>query len=443
MDLRVLIFQNMGKFMLKNNVFFNFIEYQLGVLKTKGILFFIQKKTLPLVCRISELPLYILSIPLVIVTRLIAPLVLIRFGYIRNDVLGHFVFNPEYYLSEYDFNNLKSLDFFYFRFKVSPNLFWSDILRKYFKIHWFFRYLDHINKLIPGGGRHVVLQTSAAVAGSRDLSGYLANTKQHIKFTSSEDIKGSSYLKTLGMVESEKFICLVVRDSAYKSKLQTHIKSSWDYHNYRDCDIDTYNKVALELAQKGYWVFRMGKIVHKEFKANHAHIIDYANNSDKSDFLDIWLLANCHFAISTGTGLDAVADIFRKPVTYANYDSMLDIVMWSHSISAPKKLFWEDKNRYLNLTESIEHSHTHSDLFSLNSIKVVDLDEDEIRDVVMEMEMRLSDSWENNPRDNELQELFMKTYRKSDKYLQSHGWKHPKAYLGASYLREKPKSFFN
>jgi len=429
----------MEVYMLKNKIFYDFISYQLEVLKLKGVKFFLQKKTLPLIYKISELPLYILAIPLIIVIRVVAPFLLIRFGYIRNDVWGSNVFNPEFYLSEYDFNNLKSLDFFYYRFKVSPNDYWPNMLKRHLIIYWFFRYLDHVNRFIPGGRRHEVLQSDV----SRDLYGYLANTKQHIQFTSSEDLKGSEFLKTIGLVESEKFICLVVRDSAYKSKFQSHIKSSWEYHNFRDCDIDTYNKTALELAQKGYWVFRMGKIVHKEFKASHERIFDYANSDDKSDFLDIWLLANCHFAISSGTGLDSVSDIFRRPVVYANYDSMENLVMWSHSISAPKKLFWEEKNRYLTLTESVEHSYQHSNLFSKNLIKVVDLDEVEIRDLVMEMELRLSNSWDDSSRDKELQMQFMKIYIKSDKYTQSHGWLHPKAYIGASYLRDKANSFFN
>ena len=45
-------------------------------------------------------------------------------------------------------------------------------------------------------------------------------------------------------------------------------------------------------------------------------IIDYANSSMRSDFLDIYLLANCKFCISTDYGLDEICVIFKKPVAY-------------------------------------------------------------------------------------------------------------------------------
>jgi len=438
MDLRRLIFQTMEKYMLKIN--YNFIVYQLEILKLKGLKFFLQKKALPVIYKISELPLYILAIPFVIGMRAIFPWTIIRFGYIRNDVIGHNVFNPEYYLSEYDFNNLTSLDFFYFDdINNHPNSYWPIMLKKYLKINRVFKYIDQVNRFIPGGQRHVVLQS----ASSRDLHGYLENTRQHINFMSSEDLKGFKFLKALGLKQSEKFICLIVRDSKYKNTCQSDLNSSWSYHNFRDCDIDTYNKTALELAQKGYWVIRMGKSVHKKFKAKHDRIVDYAKNVDRSDFLDIWLFANCHFAISTGTGIDSVADIFRRPVVYANYDSMVHLVLWSNSISVPKKLFCEKQGRYLNLTESLRHSYMRASMYSENLIKVVDLDEIEIRDVVMEMENRLSHSWLDSQKDMELQERFMSIYRKWDEYLNYHGWINPKARIGSSYLKDRPESFFN
>ena len=43
---------------------------------------------------------------------------------------------------------------------------------------------------------------------------------------------------------------MIVRDSAY-------LKFA-EYHNYRDCNIENFNKAAL-LAEKGYYVFRMEK----------------------------------------------------------------------------------------------------------------------------------------------------------------------------------------
>jgi putative glycosyltransferase (TIGR04372 family) len=237
-----------------------------------------------------------------------------------------------------------------------------------------------------------------------------------------------------------------VRDSAYKEihqpLLGTLLGKDWSYHDYRNCDINTYNKASLELAKKGYWVIRMGNGVREKFNTTHSHIFDYATSEYRSDFLDLWLMANCHFAVSTGTGLDSVSDIFRRPVVYANYDSMKALVMWSNSISVPKRLFHELERRYLTITESLDHSYTHSNLYRKNFIRVVDLNEDEIRDAVMEMEARLSNSWVDSERDKELQKFFMNIYTSWHEYPRHHGWINPEAFIGSSYLKNMPESFF-
>ena len=76
--------------------------------------------------------------------------------------------------------------------------------------------------------------------------------------------------------------------------------------------IDSFSLAADSLAKKGYYVFRMGKNVKGKFKTTSEKVIDYANSKYRSDFLDIFLGANCEFCISTGLGFDEVPEIFRN-----------------------------------------------------------------------------------------------------------------------------------
>ena len=62
----------------------------------------------------------------------------------------------------------------------------------------------------------------------------------------------------------------------------------------------------------------MGKLVEKPMDIKHSRFLDYACSDIKNDFLDIWLNANCHYAISNGSGLDAVQQTFRKPILHVN-----------------------------------------------------------------------------------------------------------------------------
>ena len=61
---------------------------------------------------------------------------------------------------------------------------------------------------------------------------------------------------------------------------------------------EQFQQVAIALAEKGYWVFRMGKAVEDVFNVEHPRVIDYAQSNERSDFLDIWLMANCYFCIT-------------------------------------------------------------------------------------------------------------------------------------------------
>ena len=73
-------------------------------------------------------------------------------------------------------------------------------------------------------------------------------------------------------------------------------------HDYRNFNSDNFIKAAVKIAEKGYYVIRMGKGVSAEFQSKNNKIIDYAFNF-QSDLMDIWLPANCDFMITTGGGL--------------------------------------------------------------------------------------------------------------------------------------------
>ena len=48
----------------------------------------------------------------------------------------------------------------------------------------------------------------------------------------------------------------------------------WDYHSYRDGDIEKYILAAEELASRGYYIFRMGINVIKPSRSSNPKIID-------------------------------------------------------------------------------------------------------------------------------------------------------------------------
>jgi putative glycosyltransferase (TIGR04372 family) len=371
--------------------------------------------------------------PAVFVLRVIRPLVWVRFGYFTVDRIGHFSFDVEYYLTDrsLDIGDVPAFDIFFFLGSPANTQF-ARMCKRSIIIFPFVKFLFQANQIIPFGERHQVLPERVAT-NSRDRSGLLAKVGTRLEFTSKEKKLAKEFLRGIGLLENDKFICLIVRDSAYLD--QVYRDRDWSYHNFRDTKIEDYESVALNLVERGYWVFRMGKVVKSRFAVDHQRVVDYANSEYRSDFLDVWLMAHCHFSISTGVGLDSIADIFRRPIVFVNYLPILDLEAWGVHITTPKHLVWESSQRPLTLQEHLEHASVNGNYYKQQGIQINDLQPIEITEAVLEMEARLSKKWVDTPEEVKLQNHFWQQLRNCPQYKEYHGWIHPEARLGAHHLR--------
>jgi len=156
-----------------------------------------------------------------------------------------------------------------------------------------------------------------------DRSGLLIQYPPVLTFKPKEIIRGTKFLKSVGLVDGQKFVCLHVRDSSYLAKNWNYFGYSqghdWSHHDYRNSEISTYVAAAEALADMGYTVFRMGAIVEKPLNSKHPGVIDYATNGMRTEFLDIFLGAHCTFCVSTGSGWDSIPQIFGRPSLYVNF----------------------------------------------------------------------------------------------------------------------------
>jgi putative glycosyltransferase (TIGR04372 family) len=110
--------------------------------------------------------------------------------------------------------------------------------------------------------------------------------------------------------------------------------------------------MAEFLTQKGFFVIRMGKLVKQELKTSNPMIIDYANSSHRSDFADVFLFANCTFCVSTSTGMDALASIFRRPIGLVNVVNIGSVASGNIiKLFQPKSFFDTRLKRELNFKE--------------------------------------------------------------------------------------------
>jgi putative glycosyltransferase (TIGR04372 family) len=392
-----------------------------------------------------KLPIYVIAIFFVIVIRLIKPLILVRLGRMTSARIGHFAGNIENYLCERDAGirspKQRYVDIFFAADKPICNQQLLDMWTRVLSIWpaWLMAPIHRLNRLIPGGNAHNALANSSDF----DIWYLLDQTAPHLQFTSDEESRGKHMLSAMGIPPEARFVCLIVRDSAYLGK-QLGNPLTHESHNYRDTDIQNYVLAATELADRGYYVVRMGAAVNAALDAQHPKIIDYATNGMRSDFMDIYLGAKCTFCISTGTGWDAVPTIFRKPVVYVNYVPIGHFLTFRHAcLSIPKKHILKETQTELTMKQIASLGAW----FSLSTsgyekvgVELLDNSPEEIRDVVREMVERLEGNGVSDT-DNEddvlqkrFRELFLLLSDSSDPHAIPRS--EVRGHVGAAFLRQ-------
>ena len=367
--------------------------------------------------------------------KLIRPFFLIRWSQIVNTRIGHHAANLDMYFLEKNEQickpKMKYLDIFYKPGLISANKqlekMWD---KKIFTLPWFIIYpLEMLRK------KGFFKEDHAFETTARDEYGLLNISNPILKFNSSELERGEKFLKSYGLSPESKFVCLHSRDNAYLDD------KKYNYHKFRNANIETFKLACNFLASKNIFVFRMGKTTSKKISFENKKIIDYANCDKRSDFLDIFLGARCTFWLATGSGIDSLAQIFRRPIAYVNQTPIGQITTYKKDALVIFKKYFDRKNKkeisILDLKKKKLAFATSGDDFEKNGINILENTEEEILELTKEMVERINiNFWESFPETKRLQENFW-TIFPYDKKL--HGNK--TSHIGKNFL-EKNKSFY-
>ena len=189
-------------------------------------------------------------------------------------------------------------------------------------------------------------------------------------------------------------------------------------HEFRNCDISNYVKAAEYLTSLGFYVLRMGALVEHKLVSDNPMIIDYAGENMHSDFMDLFLAANCSFCISNGTGFDALPAIFRKPILYVDQIPIDAFHTTSVKYMATtKKVFDLLTKEEISLSEILSRLNFsyHSEDYEKNGYYLVESSPDEILDYVKDMLQLIENDFERSPdcmREHlEFWSLFKKSHR--------------------------------
>jgi putative glycosyltransferase (TIGR04372 family) len=265
---------------------------------------------------IKDFLILIIYSPVLLIIKVLSPLVSIRFGHIKSSHLG-FSLNESilYILEKREFQSKRSLDVFGLD-KISANQQVITMLkREVFASKLITPFISAINKL-PAFKDHLVLFRKEQYF---DIHGLIAQNSAVLKFTNAEHELGEAELQRIGITKGSKFVCLCIRDSAYDQKAGGQKQSN--LNTYRNTKTHDYLDAIKYLIKNEVFVIRMGASIEQEIELDSPFFINYAIDY-RTEFLDIFLCANCYFYFGDSAGLVNVARIFKRPIALCNWIPM-------------------------------------------------------------------------------------------------------------------------
>lgn len=223
-----------------------------------------------------------------------------------------------------------------------------------------------------------------------------------LKITDMHRQRGLQSLKAFGLSENDWFVCFHVRESGWKDKDSRG-------NDFRDADIDTYQSAMKAVTDAGGWVFRMGDSTMKPMP-KMPRVIDYAHSEAKSDWMDVFLCAQCRFFVTTASGLHLFAITFGKPIVMTNSLPTCGIYfLTSEDLFIPKLLIRSREGRPVKFSELLVPPLAMADVtasYDKEDVEIVNNNEDDIKELVDEMLERFAGTRQYSERDERLQMQF-------------------------------------
>lgn len=241
-----------------------------------------------------------------------------------------------------------------------------------------------------------------------------------LEFSPDEHEVGRTALTTWGC--REQFATIHARDDLFHGTPE----------GARNIPLSNFRSACAILTSSGVTPIRMG-VRQMPLKNPIDGLLNYSEISH-SPFLDIWLIANAKFHVGSNSGFFYVAYWFDTPVAIVNYACFLESTPFrACDLYLPQKIWSIENKRLLTFREIADNDiglfrWTHRRFLECGLEPVISTDE-EVRDLTLEMNQRLDDSFDETSEDIYLQSRFKRIFKPS------HAPYHTPARVGRDFLR--------
>ena len=265
--------------------------------------------------------------------------------------------------------------------------------------------------------------------------------KPLINFTFDELQFAKSELRRFG-IEDKPYICFSNRDNTYYQYLK--LPSAEDaVSRARNANVENYRLMAKLMLDRGIYSIRMGHQVERGIEGKG--IVDYASHF-RSEFMDLYLMSSCRFAICGASGIQLMATLFFTPLVLVNFPvisfkgDMVTPLNPERDLMILKKFWNKREQRYLSIREILrmERAYPSYNLFQEYEKRGIEFQEntpEELAEVCLEMELRLSGKMKYTISDEKLQLEYRKILYEELSIEDSNYYN---ARIGLQFLKKNP-----
>ena len=196
--------------------------------------------------------------------------------------------------------------------------------------------------------------------------------------------RGRATLEKMGVPPGSWFVCVHNREGGYAPQYE------WA-NEYRNSPIADLIPAMETIVARGGYCIRMGDPTMQPLPPLR-NVIDYIHTDFRSDWMDVFLAANCRFFFGTSSGLYCVAGIFGRPSVQVNVTPMGCVLsQFPNDLSIPK-MIRDGEGRVMPFKELLEDeasSYRNSRQFTARQMTHINNTPAEIVEVAAEMMDRL------------------------------------------------------
>lgn len=220
--------------------------------------------------------------------------------------------------------------------------------------------------------------------------------------------RGQKALEEMGMPPGIWFVCVHSRDGGY-SPSDEHL------HSFRNSRFEDYLMAIEYIISLGGICIMMGDPTMRPAPKMQG-LIDYAHHPMRSEWLDLYIAANCRFFLGNTSGAFYMSSVFGVPAACANMAPLSTVFPCGQKDIGIPKLYREaSSGRLLSFKEILDSPAANfrfSSQFEAAGIELVNNTPEEIRDLVIEQFERSSfPSFMYDKDDEELQNRFRALFR--------------------------------